>query len=116
MLMGNHVEADRLYGELLTSVVNSSSDRFRILTAKGDNWYFAREFERAISPYESALNIDSDKAEARANLARSLLQARGKDTLSRLTRAIQLFEKNLQSFRDSPADLAETQNYLAYAY
>jgi tetratricopeptide (TPR) repeat protein len=90
-----HAEADRLIQELKSKPQNPIDEAFRLLTMEGDNWYQAREPDKAITPYEKALALKPGDFRARMDLVRVLTSARLGNVASNRHRAIKIAEETL---------------------
>ena len=108
-----HEQANRRLDELLADPV---AETFRLLTRKGDNWYGAGDFDRAIESYQKAQALQPDDFTARNNLAVTLLQARLGDPEARCRQAISIASSTLDLVSSESAQWAMTHKVLASAH
>lgn len=109
----NHSTADKMIQELKADPV---AEAFRLLTLEGDNWYQANEPDKAIQPYDMALNLNPRSFTARNNaiLARSF--CRHGDIIDRRHQAIALAEETLALLQPKSPDWAATQGNIGNAW
>ncbi len=110
-----HAEADRIIQDLKRAPL---AEVFRLLTLEGENWYNAGLFDRAIQPYEQALDLRPDDPEAMHNAAIAHNQARLGDIVAHQRRAIDLLTQaqGVWTLDAHPVDWATTQNNLGVAW
>ncbi|MEM7577894.1 MAG: hypothetical protein AAF328_10515, partial [Planctomycetota bacterium] len=107
-------EADRLLDEIDEAAI--TAEPFRYYTARGDRWYFAKEYDRAIEPYETALRLRPEDFEANQNVIAAHTFARLGDIAAHRQRAIDLSTATLQRVEAGSLDWAITQNNLGNAW
>jgi tetratricopeptide (TPR) repeat protein len=108
-----HAEANELLDELLADPL---AETFRLLTRKGDNWYAAGEYDKAVEPYEQALMLRPEEVPARNNTTIAHAQARLGDLTAHRQRAIDIAEGTLDRLPQGSPEWAATQNNLGNAW
>ena len=107
-------EADRLLDSIDERALTEQP--FRYYTARGNRWYFAGEFDKAVDPYEMALRLRPDDFTARNNATVAHTQARLGDLTAHSERANDIATDTLDLLPPGSPDWAMTQNNLGVAW
>jgi tetratricopeptide (TPR) repeat protein len=83
---------------------------------RGDYHYFRGEYDLAITPYETALNLRPDDLNARNNVAIAHIRAQQGDPTNHKHRAIEILRDMLARVRPMSRDWAGTQNNIGTAW
>ncbi len=107
-----HEEANRIIQQLKSKPDNPIDEAFKLLTMEGDNWYQAKEPDKAIEPYSKAEALKPNDYKARNNLLIALFSARQGDIAANLRRAIDIGDGTLKIISPGSYEWASTQNNL----
>jgi tetratricopeptide (TPR) repeat protein len=108
-----HEQADATLRKLLAG---ATTEAFRLLTLRGDNWYAAGEYDRAIEPYEQALALNQQSGSARTHVVYAHAFARLGDITAHCQRAIDVAEDTLRKVPPASVEWAWVQSCLGLAW
>ncbi len=111
-----HDEANRIIQELKAKSGNPIDEAFLLLSLEGDNWYQAGQPDKAIEPYEKAMNQRPTDFKARNSLAIARYFARVGNIADHQRRAIEVAEGTLKIVVLGSGGWVMTQNNLGLAW
>jgi tetratricopeptide (TPR) repeat protein len=116
IVLKQHEEADRIIQDLKSKPGNPIDETVRLLTMEGNNWYQAGQPDRAIKPYELALDLRPENLSARNNVAAAHSYARLGDIAAHRQRSIEVAEGTLKLASPASVSWAAAQNNLGDAW